>query len=858
MTKLGTTLIFLGAAIFSSCGEKTVVDNSIEAISIDSGWQFAEKGTDQLLPATVPGNIHVDLINNSKIKDPHFGLNEFDLQWIGEKDWEYTTTFNVSESTFEKRNLEMLFEGLDTYADVYLNGEALLHSNNMFRTWQRDVKNLIKVGDNKLKVVFRNVFDENRPKYDAAPFRLIAFRNNDQADIKLNMYSRKAGYHYGWDWGPRFVTCGIWRPIKLLAWNELKIEDIHIKQDAVTEENAKLTAAFNLNSDKAQSVQFSVSDETTVYGTVTKEIKEGQQLVDLDFNIKNPKLWWTNGLGEAHLYKLKFIAKTDNQILAHKEIEYGVRTLEIVRTPDADGTPLSVKLNGVDIFMKGANYIPQDNFQNRVTEDNYKFIIGSAVEANMNMLRVWGGGIYENDIFYDLCDQNGILVWQDIMFACAMYPGDQEFLDNVAAEVEDNVKRLRNHPSLAMWCGNNENEAGWNSWGWKEQLTPEAQKQHEIDFKNLFYKAIPEAISANDDRYYHFTSPNTGFSGIGYNQGDVHYWDVWHGKRPFKEFNDNIGRFMSEYGFQSYPAWNSVVKFTKEEDRELNSEVMLSHQRCRQDEGKDITYGNRLIQDYINRNYNQPKDFKSYLYVVQAMQAEGIKTAIEAHRRNMPFCMGTLYWQINDCWPVASWSSIDSYGNWKALHYYVKRAYAPIVPMFIENGDRSEFWIVSDKLESVKGKLAINITDFNGRSVFEKSVDVDVEPNVSKIYLDQSTSNLVKNREDVVITMALSVDGNEIASNSYHYLPVKDLDLPTPSIKSSVEKDGDSFKITLSSDKFAKHIYIWIEGIDLTLSDNYFDLMAGETVIVRCTPKEKISLEDFKDRVLVQNIMDTF
>ncbi len=490
---------------------------------------------------------------------------------------------------------------------------------------------------------------------------------------------------------------------------------------------------FNISSDSESNAVVKVNVDDSEYINENCLLKKGLNKIPVNFKINNPNLWWTNGLGNHYLYNFDFIVQADNNMIDSANLKIGIRSLKVVREKDSLGTSFYIKLNGKPVFMKGANYIPQDNFQNLVTGKRYERMIKSAADANINMLRVWGGGIYENDEFYTSCDEYGIIVWQEFMFACAMYPADSGFLNSVTNEIIDNVTRIRNHACLALYCGNNENEISWYQWGWKEKYSPEIQKQYEMDMHKLFYETIPQALKEVDTtRYYHHTSPSAGFNNIPCSNGDIHYWGVWHGKESFENFNINIARFVSEYGFQSYPEISTIRKFALPGDMQLHSEVMLSHQRCMADDRKDREYGNRLIQLYIKRQFRERKDFESYVYVSQLLQAEGDKIAIEAHRRNMPFCMGSAYWQIDDCWPVASWSSIDYYGKWKALHYYVKRAYRTFLISTVLNNDLLNIYIISDSLYTVPAELNVKVMNFDGNEIYNKTFPVKVSANSSQ------------------------------------------------------------------------------------------------------------------------------
>lgn len=853
-------ILLLGVFIISSCKPDFV--STVTEINLDNDWKYSKAAANDWSTASVPGCIHTDLLSDSVIADPFYRLNEKDQQWIGETDWEYKTVFDVVEKTLLEQNVDLIFEGLDTYADVYLNGEQILAADNMFRTWSVDVKSKLKVGQNELRVYFHNVFKINKPKYDSAAFRLQAWPNNDQADVRLNLYSRKAGFHYGWDWGPRLVTAGIWRPIKLRSWSDFKIDDVYYRQSNVSAQKADISAEFDVSSTIETTAQMAISHEGELMVMQEVKLQPGKNKVVLPFTVENPKLWWTNGLGEPSLYTFETTLISQNGGVDSLSKRIGLRSLEIVRETDKFGKGLFVKLNGVPVFMKGANYIPQDNFQNRVTKDRYEHILGSAKAANMNMIRVWGGGIYEEDMFYDMCDEKGLLVWQDVMFACGMYPADDNYLENVKNEVIDNVKRLRNHPAIALYCGNNENEISWYSWGWKELYKEDIQKRYEADLKKLFYQTIPNAITiADPDRYYHPSSPIAGIGeGRPKEDGDTHYWGVWHGKEPFENFDTNVSRFVSEYGFQSYPEFSSIKKFSIEEDWKLESDVMHAHQRCMADEGRDKDYGNRLINTYLEANFNTPNDFEHYLYVVQALQAKGVKMAVESHRRQRTdnYCMGTMYWQINDCWPVASWSSIDYYGKWKALHYVVKKAYEQVVITHHEKNGKLGVFIISDELEPlVDVQLSIQSLDFYGNQIWTKDTTVTIAANTSKQYLSIDTKDLLgsKDRKSVYVKTVVKGSTQLSTENRFFFDQERNTKLPVATITYTSAKTADGFELIFSSKTFAKYVMISSEE-DIVLSDNYFDLDANQPK--RVLIQSKSPIEDITKVIKVISLTDSY
>ncbi|MEN8906364.1 MAG: hypothetical protein ABF289_10450 [Clostridiales bacterium] len=532
---------------------------------LNNNWTFRQEKTTNYLKAEVPGCIHSDLIKNNLIDEPFYRSNEKTQQWISEKDWEYKTNFNIDENLLSQQNIYLYFEGLDTYSKIFLNDELLLTTNNAFVLWKVNCKNKLLIGKNNLKIIFKSVFKENLPKWHSTPFRLEACESNDQSDIRINMYSRKPGFHFGWDWGPRLITSGIWKDVYISTWNHININNIQLKQININKNLAKLNSIIDIDSTNECTYIFQIKVENELLYSTSQTLNKGNNKISLDFGIENPKLWWTNGLGKQNLYNLNFQIFFENDLKAQKLERIGLKTLKLIQKNDSFGKSFYFELNGIPIFIKGSNYIPQDSFQTRVKKENYEHIIKSAKKANMNMLRVWGGGIYENNIFYDLCDENGLLVWQDMMFACAMYPSNKEFLDSIKKEISDNIIRIRNNTCIAIYCGNNECESAWNDWGWKDKYSKEDAKNYEKNYKNLFYQLIPEVLQKVDPtRNYINSSPIAGFKKE--HLGDTHYWGVWHGKEDFTEFKNNISRFVSEFGFQSYPIFSSVKNFTLPKD----------------------------------------------------------------------------------------------------------------------------------------------------------------------------------------------------------------------------------------------------------------------------------------------------
>ena len=835
-----------------------LINNSLSqpfTMEINKNWKFHETGKQVWYPAEVPGCVHTDLLNNKIIEDPFFRTNEKDLQWIDKADWEYETTFNVGKDLLTNDNIELIFKGLDTYADVFLNENKILSADNMFREWKVECKNLLKEGENKLQVYLNSPIKIDIPKFEKLGYKLPAV--NDLSEIGglgdkcISVFARKAPYHYGWDWGPRFVTSGIWRPIILKAWSDAEIENVQLIQKSLSKQLAAIIASMEVSSNLEGNVNLTIMNEDNKLISKQVRLKKGINYVSASFEIENPEYWWTNGLGEHYLYNFKIKLSSDDKLLDEKNKSFGLRTIEVIQDKDSIGTSFYFKVNGKPVFMKGADYIPSDNFLNRVTSADYEKIIKSAAEANMNMLRVWGGGIYENDIFYDLCDKYGILIWQDFMFACSMYPGDEQFLENVKQEAIDNVTRLRNHPSIALWCGNNEIQDGWAYWGWQDQFTEEQRKEIYNSYTELFLNIIPLVCKEYDGtRFYWPSSPSSDFGRPSKAEsGDLHSWGVWHGKETFDKYQDRVGRFVSEYGFQSLPEFKTVEAYTIPDDWDIESPVMMAHQRS--------GYGNLRIRDYMQMYYKIPKDFQSFLYVSQVLQAFGVKQGIEAHRRAMPFCMGSLYWQIDDCWPVASWSSMDYYKRWKALHYIAKKAFEPIIISPVINQDQVNFYIVSDKLKQVKADLVIKTINFNGKELYTKSLPVKIKANSSKSYLILSQNELLGNNdaEKVAVVCHMKNDEEILTENILYLVQPKDLQLEKPKIKMKVSKNDDGYSIELTTNKLAKDVYLSLDE-DGFFTDNYFDLLPG--IIKSVELKTQNEIENLKDKIKLISLVDSY
>ena len=846
MLRLSLLIVFMLECIMSVNQCKSATDQSKVQI-LHNGWEFKKSDESEWKRALVPGCVHTDLLDNSLIDDPFYRDNEQKLQWIGKTDWFYRLKFKVESNMLNRKHIELVCDGLDTYADVYLNGHPILSADNMFRQWRSECKKYLKAGENILLLRFRSPIDEILPKMESMAYTLPAA--NDQGE-KTSPHTRKAPYHYGWDWGPRFVTCGIWRSIYLETWDMAKIQEMHIIQHELNEKKAYLKVELEILCDSHQSATLELKENSQSTST-NVNLQPGANTVSMDFEIVDPKIWWPNGLGEQPLYTITASLSIDDVEIDAAEKRIGLRTLELCHRKDQWGKSFEFVVNGVRVFAKGGNWIPADNFLNRVTRDRYHWLLKSCKDANMNMLRVWGGGIYEDDIFYDLCDEMGIMVWQDFMFSCGMYPGDEAFLNNVKVEAEYNIKRLRHHPSIALWCGNNEMETGWLHWSWNNRL-PESVWE---DYEKIFHDILPQACSRCDpSRPYWPSSPSSNGEAEPNAQvrGDVHYWGVWHKAKPFSEYEKQHPRFMSEYGFQAFPSPKTVATYTLPKDRDIESPVMMAHQKHPR--------GNQLIREYMLRDYREPKDFDSFLIVSQILQAEGIKIGAEHLRRIMPQCMGSLYWQIDDCWPVTSWSSIDYYGRWEALHYYARDFYSPVLVSPHVEEDEVKIYLVSDKTSEIKARLRVVLYDFDGQVLFTHNLDTTVTPLKSAVYWSIPKSELLKNvdQKKVVLWCSLIADGELISTNRLYFVPAKEMHLPKPKINVEVLESETGMELFLQTNKLVRNVHLSTDKYEGFFTNNFFDMIPGKTVRMTFQTDNKVELNEFKADLRVISLVDTY
>ena len=785
--------------------------------AIDSSW----------LKVPYTFNIYACLFHNKIIPYFYNSSNSDSLDWVKEKAWKYRTAFSLEKNISQKKNIILHFDGFDTYAEVFLNDKKILSADNFFRSWEVDVKNILKETDNQLLVIFYPAKKMGEQKAAELPYTLPGGEYS---------FIRKPAFQFGWDFAPALVPCGIKNPVQLIYWDDFRFKDIQIHQQSLTDSVAKLSAVIFYQNNLKGNVELRITDTVThqTFWTRIIELNDSGK-TEIHFEIKNPKRWWCNGYGAPYLYHLKFDLLYYNADTLFSVVKnYGARTIELIQKPDSIGSSFYFKLNGVPVFIKGANYVPIGTNELWFNEGQRNDYVLDAAQAHMNMLRVWGGGIYQSDLFYDRCDKNGIMVWQDFPFACAMYPGDSVFINNVNEEIKENVLRIRNHPSLVMWCGNNEIKEGWFNWGWQKQFHYSKSDSMKIwnDYQNLFEKTIPSILKSVDPQTpYWPSSPSIGWGHKeSLQQGDVHYWGVWWGMEPFSSYISHTGRFVSEYGFQSFPSMNCLQRYLKPKELHLYSSALKVHQKHQT--------GFETIQTYLKRDYDTTLNFENYVYLSQLLQAEGMSTAIEAHRRVKPYCMGTMYWQLNDCWPAISWSSIDFEGNKKAFHYQLNRLYNTYLLSMVKNNNDIECWIISDSLKNCDAQLQLSLWNFSGKLLWSKNVAVNIPALSSKIYFQLALDSILKKYDstEIVLHSKLIQGDKMISSADYFFASPKNLNLQNPEIKFKVTTD-EKYKmprtISVSCSKPAFGVSFYAQRNDgkylgFDLSDNFFSIFPDE------------------------------
>jgi beta-mannosidase len=789
--------------------------------SLAGAWEFRQAGTEEWLPASVPGGVHTDLLALGRIPDPFVGDNEKRIQWVAEADWEYRYQFAAAPELLRQPHIWLVCDGLDTLATVSLNGRELGRAANMFRQYRWDVKPLLKAGENDLRIAF-----DSPVRFAAAQQAIRRMPGVSQA-IPGGPYLRKAPCQFGWDWGPQLPPIGVWKDIRLEGYQGARIAEVRLSQQhAGSRVTVEARVAVQIWEEAPRSaVMRLVAPDGQVFET-SAAVAPGNEST-LRVGIPNPQIWWPNGYGAQPLYRTSVELHQADILLERREYQLGLRTLELRQQPDEWGRSFTFVVNGLPIFAKGSNWIPADSFPTRISDAYLEGLIRAAAETHQNMLRVWGGGFYEEERFYDLCDRYGILVWQDFIFSCSVYPfNDAKFVENIRVEVAENIRRLRHRASLALWCGNNEMEQGWVDWGW---IGPEYQDM-KATYDGFFHHTLPAWCAAEDpDRVYWPSSPSSGTpfeNPNGQQQGDAHYWDVWHGRKPFTAYRNQYPRFMSEFGFQALPPLATIRTYADEADWNITSYVMERHQKN--------DSGNALMVAQMLDTFRLPKDFDALVYLSLALQAEGIRYGVEHWRRHPRRVSGTLYWQLNDCWPVASWSSLDYFGRWKALHYAARRFYAPLLLSIADKPTEQDVYVTSDLRETWEGSVRWSLEMLDGKALEAgeepvKAAPFDVTPVCRLDFSGRLNDDL---RREVVFIAELWRGGQILSRQTAFFVPTKHLALAEPAISAQLRVEQGQVRIELASYSLARLVECALEGAEVVFSDNYFDLPAGRTVSI--------------------------
>ena len=832
---------------------------SAQTISLNDGWSFSQKNKDTWYEAEVPGSVQRDLIRHGVLPDPYFGTNEDDVQWPEMEDWDFKKSFNVTAEQLLNDDAVMFFEGLDTHADVFLNGSRILQTQNMFVGHRVSVKNSLLEGENHLYIRFYSPITTMDPARITFGHEYPA--DNDHSDQRLSVYNRKAPYQFGWDWGMRLVQMGIWKPITLTFYNDARIDDLYIKQNSVTADVAQIESQVEVYSthkepvDALVALNYNIDDNTETPFSKEVKLQPGKNIITLPIEIENPKRWMPTGWGEQHLYQFTSSISIDNNIVAQKTETVGLRSVRLVQEEDEHGRSFYFEVNGMPIFAKGSNYIPGEIMRTQQDKAYYDRLFDNITASNMNFIRIWGGGTYEDNYFYQLADEKGILVWQDFIFGCTPYPSDDAFLANVADEVEWNVKRLRNHASLAFWCGNNEVEEGLKFWGWGKRFPEEVMNAWFEGYDKTFREMIPQLVDQYDGTrsYIHGSPYDSNWGQLDkFSTSDVHDWGLWHGRMPFEAMADRLPRFASEFGFQSFPEMKTIRTFAEEEDFDIDSDVMKIHQKS--------PIGNTIIKQYMDMYYHTPKSFEDFVYVGLIMQGNGMEEAVEANRRGRPYCMGALYWQLNDDWPVVSWSSIDYYNNWKAQHYKMRNIFAPLALGIEHKNDKVSFYTMSDHLESINNlTLDIKVIDFDGKIVKRHRQQVNADANTSKVVKAFDVPELVTEAQKhttMIHARLLDSKGKVVSSKDYFFYWPNKLELPETNIKTKVKYADGKYTVTLSSKKLAKDVFIEIPVLGAKFTDNFFNLLPGERKVIEITSPELKAAD--KTKITVKHLRETY
>lgn len=885
-------------------------------LELNGNWELKNETGELLCPVKVPGSVISGLYASGKIAHPYYRENEYAVRELFWKDYQFVRRFTVSEELFAQEELILVCEGLDTLAQIFMNGKKIASTDNMHRTYRFPVKEYVHVGENEICIVFDSVL-QFMAHYKYKENKSILYQ--PCGAIKGNQLVRKAHSMFGWDWGPQLVDAGIWRDIYIEGNSAVRIEDVRIRQyheengsvrirtiialsgaeafvqnrttseklsktntpittDNMLLEQTKMTGADDVVSTQTKIVvtvifaEKNEHDAKPVAKVVAKcvEKTEINPVYEAELVVQNPKLWWPNGYGQQPLYQLTVSVDCNGEQIQCDTKTIGLRTLTISQEADAWGNEFAFIINGVKIFAKGGNYIPENAVYPWIDKAQIDYLLKCCARANFNCVRVWGGGYYPSDVFYDLCDKYGLIVWQDLMYACNVYDVTDDFAATVRQETLDNVRRIRHHASLGLWCGNNEIESAWHHWGdfQKESMYLRA------DYIKLFEDILPKAVREADDMTFYW--PSSPSSGGCFDEpdsdrrGDVHYWDVWHGQKPFSDYQKYFFRFCSEFGFQSFPCLKTVASFTEEKDRNIFSKVMESHQKNASANGKMLYY--------LSENFRYPKDFRSLLYVTQVLQGMAIKSGVDHWRHNRGRCMGTLYWQINDNWPVASWASIDYYGRWKALHYMAAKFYAPVAISIQKTEDFICVYLENETFVEQNCNVSLRVRDTTFHVIKEWKTEAQAKALSACVLLKCEMDTIFLNKEvkdncaddkkaidkcNLFFEAEVTLADGTILTDVETFVPYKHMELPKPHFTTEVKETEESYEITVQSDVFAPFVEMDFADADVIFSDNFFTISNERPVKIQLEKKDILrgsfqDAADLKARLMFVSVAETY
>lgn len=779
------------------------------------------------------GSVQEALLNSGELPDPFVGTNEKLYQWIEDSNWIFRSKFEITRQELREDFIQIHFPNVDTYSTITINGQVVGRTENAFHPYTFEIKNGIKIGENEVIVEFVSPVNYHKKMYAGVKTKLPA--PNDVNKIAVAPYSRKPQYQFGWDWSMRMNTLGFWKPVVIRKYSSNKILSKNVQTIRLEDNRASMTFELNLQNFSSEKMVWKSS-----YFEV--EIPVGVVSHKEHFSIENAKLWWPIGQGAQHLYSdTWYLIDSKGKTIDSLSIRFGVRMAKLIMEKDEIGTSYVITVNNRPIFCKGGDYIPQDVFPARVEDKDISLLINSMAEANFNMVRVWGGGYYPDDLFYELCDEKGIMVWQDFMFACAMYPGDDAFLANVKNEFDYQIPRISSHPSVVLFNGNNEVDVAWKNWGFQVThliVGKEAEKISE-DYKRLFQSFLPARIQFYSSVPYIHTSPLSNWGKDEYyDHGSQHYWGVWHGKDPIEDFDKKSGRFNAEYGFQSFPQMSTIATFARSSEYDLKSEVMKNHQKS--------YVGNGMIQKQTNRLYGEATSFEDFVYKSQLTQAKAVSIAIASHRVQAPRCMGTLYWQVNDCWPAPTWSSVDYYGNWKTLHYQVKKDYADIsVVEKIEELGKEKYFLVSSAPGQRDISVRTKVYNLAGELMYSDFSQVEMLPQKA-VMIGQNVYSSKFQNSNFYVEFELIENAQIFFKRNFVHLPVK---------REIASKDDFTFELQYNTDKGTGTLAITSkrfmhaavistkENLGVHFLENGLNLLPG-TILIEFTSPVEMRLED--------------